>query len=156
MRGPLTSGPGGASQQQGRYEEAEENYEEVLELARVSSATAEARAHASTTSQRSSKNNANTKPSIPLFELSIELDRQVDDLVGMAITLVNLGLATMGIGEVERAYATGCEALELSVEVGHKWGIATAFDLLAKIAAADNAPDRAVRLFRPRTWFSAL
>jgi predicted ATPase/class 3 adenylate cyclase len=137
---------GAASQQQGRYDEAEANYEEVLALAReVGDRPSESASlnNLATIKQEQREYDA----SIPMFEQSLALDRELDDVVGSTITLVNLGLATLGTGQVERAGACGCEALNLSVEVGHRWGIATAFDLLAKTAVAGKALDRAVRLF---------
>jgi predicted ATPase/class 3 adenylate cyclase len=137
---------GVANQQQGRYDEAEANYEEVLALARE---VGDRRVESASLNNLATikQEQRDYEASIPMFERSLALDRELDDVVGSAITLVNLGLATLGTGQRERAVACGCEALKVSVEVGHRFGIAGAFDLLAKTAVVGNALDRAVRLF---------
>jgi predicted ATPase/DNA-binding SARP family transcriptional activator len=84
---------------------------------------------------------------VDLLKESLALGREIGERVIVAYALWNLGEAALRQGEYAEAQTTLQESLLSAQEGGDKRCIAGVLTCLAKLAAADGAPERAVRLF---------
>jgi len=65
----------------------------------------------------------------------------------LAVHLGNMGWATLGQGDHDRAARLFGEALKLNFELGEKWLSADCLDGLARVASVKGSPVRAARLW---------
>jgi hypothetical protein len=82
-----------------------------------------------------------------LHEEGLIVARQAGDAWAVAVHLDNLGWATLGQGDHERAAPLFGEALKLNSELGEKWLSADCLDGLARVASVQGSPVRAARLW---------
>jgi tetratricopeptide (TPR) repeat protein/transcriptional regulator with XRE-family HTH domain len=92
---------------------------------------------------------------IETHEVALASARAVDDRLGQAIALNNLGIAKVNVGRPDQAHTLLCQALVLRKEIGDVWGQAAVANNLGSLhrgrgefntAAAHH--DRAIMLFR--------
>jgi predicted ATPase/DNA-binding SARP family transcriptional activator/DNA-binding CsgD family transcriptional regulator len=82
-----------------------------------------------------------------LHEESLELFRESTDVRGMSICLTNLGLTESILGNYTRATALLRQLLHLALEADYRASIQYVFFGLANVAAAQDEPVRATRLW---------
>jgi predicted ATPase/transcriptional regulator with XRE-family HTH domain len=68
------------------------------------------------------------RASLALYQESLALRRDLDDTLGMAVSLNNIGNAHVELGEYEQAEPAYAEALDLYRALGDQSGVATAFN----------------------------
>ena len=81
--------------------------------------------------------------SLPLYEESLALRRDLHDTLGMAVSLSNIGSAHVELGEYEQAEPAYAEALEYYRALGDHSGVSTMFNNLAVVARELGQYERA-------------
>jgi hypothetical protein len=75
------------------------------------------------------------------------LHRRLENKLGIAMSLNNLGLVAFEEANYTLAFSLHEESLRLRWGVAEKWGIAYSLEALASLAAAQQNPERAARLW---------
>src|SRR5205823_4110083 len=87
------------------------------------------------------------RESMPLFEQSVGLFREVGDDRSLSNSLANLGQASLAIGDPLQAVEYFRQSLELRQALGNTLGIAECLEGFAAAASATGKPRRAARLY---------
>ena len=82
-----------------------------------------------------------------LFEESLTIHRDLDDAWGVSHCLTNLSFLALEAGDAETARTLLSEALAIERESGHQPRLANALEMSARLAAADENPVLAIRLY---------
>jgi len=82
-----------------------------------------------------------------LFEESLAIHRDLGDTWGIAGSLASLALVALEAGEAEAAQRLLDESLELGRAGGHPYRVAISLGVSARLAAAQDRPARAARLY---------
>ena len=82
-----------------------------------------------------------------LFNESLAIHRELDDAWGVSHCLTNLSFLALEAGDAETARTLLSEALAIERESGHQPRLANALEMSARLAAADDKPVLATRLY---------
>lgn len=74
--------------------------------------------------------------------------REIGDKQGIAISLLNLGNAALGFGQMDKAWDCYSESLELYTGLGHRWGIANCLGNLGCVSSDRKEHTLACEYFR--------
>jgi non-specific serine/threonine protein kinase len=128
------------------FAEGRRSMEQMLSVNGSATASPSARAKALFVAAMMANYQGDHRAAEPLVHESLKLFRDLEDKLGQAYALSNVGYVALGQGQYQRAITPIEEAVDLFLEEGEKWGAAIELDFLAVAWRNQGDHGRAKRL----------